>query len=220
MKLFIYLILLTLSTNINAEKKFTFNYDRLASDLFWSDLYAEGGWTLYCGLKFSGNGTTINNNKLVIEHIYPVNKMISFLNCDSRMQCRDSGNKKFMHMEADLHNLYPVWQNLHNFHYDSNYGVIKGEDWRYDGCDFERKNGIAEPRPLARGNIARAIFYMQNKYGVPIGKDLLTILKKWNNQDPPSKHELQRNSKIEEIQGNRNPYIDDPKLAEKLIAKD
>ena len=76
MKLFIYLILLTLSTNINAEQKFTFNYDQLASDLFWSDLYAEGGWTLYCGLKFSGNGTTINNNKLVIEHIYPINKII------------------------------------------------------------------------------------------------------------------------------------------------
>ncbi len=220
MKQFIYLILLTLTTNINAEQKFTFNYDQLASDLFWSDLYAEGGWTLYCGLKFSGNGTTINNNKLVIEHIFPVNKMISFLNCDSRMQCRDSGNKKFIRMEADLHNLYPVWQNLHNFYYDSNYGVIKGENWRYDGCDFERKNGVAEPRPLARGNIARSIFYMHYKYGVPIGKELLSILKEWNDQDPPSKHELQRNSKIKKIQGNKNPYINNPKLAEKIIAKD
>jgi len=123
-------------------------------------------------------------------------------------------------MEADLHNLYPIWQNLHNFYYDSNYGVIKGEDWRYDGCDFERKSGVAEPRPLARGNIARSIFYMHYKYGVPLEKELLSLFKEWNNQDPPSKHELQRNSKIEKIQGNRNPYIDNPKLAEKIIAKD
>jgi len=55
---------------------------------------------------------------------------------------------------------------------------------------------------------------------VPIGKELLSILKEWNNQDPPSKHELQRNSKIKKIQGNKNPYINNPKLAKKIIAKD
>ncbi|NIQ17145.1 MAG: nuclease, partial [Candidatus Dadabacteria bacterium] len=88
-----------------------------------------------------------------------------------------------------------------NIHYVSNYGEIEGEDWRYDGCDFERKNGIAEPRPLARGNIARAIFYMHREYGIPIEKDILVTLKEWNRKDPPSAHELKRNNKIEKIQG-------------------
>ena len=99
--------------------------------------------------------------------------MFDFLGCNSRMQCRDSGNEKFARMEADLHNLYPTWLNLNNVHFVSSYGEIKGEDWRYDGCDFERKNGVAEPRPLARGNIARAIFYMHHEYGVPIENEML-----------------------------------------------
>ena len=219
MKLFVYIILLIFSLPAIADQKFTYDYDHVVYELFWNKLYEDGGWTLYCGLEFNNGGTTINDNKLVIEHIYPVSKIIEFLDCGSRMQCRDSGNRKFIQMEADLHNLYPVWQNLHNVYYDSSYGEIGGEDWRYDGCDFERRNGVAEPRPLARGNIARALFYMHSKYGIPLDRESITVLKDWNIKDPPSKHELKRNSKIEEIQGNRNPYIDNPELAEKISIK-
>ncbi|MEE8233859.1 MAG: endonuclease, partial [Gammaproteobacteria bacterium] len=38
----------------------------------------------------------------------------------------------------------------------------------------------------------------------------------WNKEDPPSDQEKVRNDKIEKIQGRRNPYIDDPSLADQI----
>jgi endonuclease I len=39
---------------------------------------------------------------------------------------------------------------------------------------------------------------------------LVNVLKEWNARDPVSLKEKSRNNKIEEIQGNRNPFVDHP----------
>ncbi len=44
----------------------------------------------------------------------------------------------------------------------------------------------------------------------------ITLLMKWHRQDPVSEKELKRNDSIEATQGNRNPFIDYPELAEYL----
>ncbi|MFQ5444285.1 MAG: endonuclease [Nitrospinales bacterium] len=36
----------------------------------------------------------------------------------------------------------------------------------------------------------------------------------WNQADPPSEWEKERNGIIEGIQGNRNPFVDNPVLVE------
>ncbi len=213
------LIFLSLSINTKAEQDIQYSYDEVAANLFWNVLYAEGGWSLYCGLKFSSPGVTDSGKALSIEHIYPVSRMLKFLKCTSRMHCYDSGNKKFAKMESDLHNLYPVIHDLNNALHGSDFGEIEGEDWRLDDCDFERKQGITEPRLLARGNIARSIFYMHHVYGVPIDESMLPILKNWNRLDPPSVQELERNEKIEILQGHRNPFIDNPALVNRIFIK-
>jgi deoxyribonuclease-1 len=142
--------------------------------------------------------------------------MIRALNCKSRNDCYRN-NKKFAAMEADMHNLYPVLLDLSNDFHLSDFGEIPGENWRVDDCDFERKNGVVEPRVLARGNVARSIFYMHARYDLPVDKKTLKMLKQWNQDDPPSSQETERNDKIEKIQGNRNAYIDNPALANKLV---
>ena len=38
----------------------------------------------------------------------------------------------------------------------------------------------------------------------------------WNNDDPVSDFELIRNDRIYQVQGNRNPFIDNPRLATKI----
>lgn len=50
-------------------------------------------------------------------------------------------------------------------------------------------------------------YYGLTKYGV-------ALLMKWHRQDPVSKKEVDRNNGIQETQGNRNPFIDYPYLAE------
>jgi|TARA_B110001454_G_C12515488_1_gene348713 deoxyribonuclease-1 len=119
-------------------------------------------------------------------------------------------------MEADMQNLYPAWQDASVARRNTAYGMVDGESWRFDNCDFERSLKVIEPRPLARGNIARSIFYMHTQYGLPIKKSLVDELKRWNKEDLPSKQEKSRNDRIEDIQGIRNPYIDDPSLIDSI----
>ena len=210
------LLALALGNKVHAENLPVDNYDEVAANTFWNELYANGGWSLYCGYRFEQTADAVNNRYFVIEHIYPVSWMLKHANCDSRRQCRLDEKSRYTRMEADMHNLYPVWQEVNILRRDTLFGLIDGEDWRYDNCDFERRFGITEPRPIARGNIARSIFYMHSQYGVPINRQMLLELKNWNRDDPPSNQELLRNNLIEELQGNRNPYIDNQKLAEQI----
>ena len=57
---------------------------------------------------------------------------------------------------------------------------------------------------------------MHTQYGLPINNSNIDLLKRWNKEDLPSKQEKSRNDRIEEIQGKRNPYIDNPDLIDKL----
>ncbi len=192
------------------------DYDEISENIFWNDLYPGGGWSLYCGYRFENSLAANEEHLFVIEHIYPTGWMLEFLNCESRRQCRLKKNSKFIRMEADMQNLYPAWQDASIARRNRAYGMVDGESWRFDNCDFERSLKVIEPRPLARGNIARSIFYMHIQYGLPIEKSLVDELKRWNKEDLPSKQEKSRNDRIEDIQGIRNPYIDAPSLIDSI----
>ncbi len=195
------------------------SFDEVVVNTFWNELYTNGGWSLYCGYRFDAANGVTEGRLVVIEQIYPSSWMLRSLDCQSRQQCREDEQSRFSRMEADMHNLYPVWQEVMVIRRDSRYGIIDGEEWRYSDCDFEKRLGIVEPREIARGNIARAVFYMHSQYGVPIDAAMLQTLKKWNRDDPPSNQEILRNNRIEELQGNRNIYIDNPALAEQITSK-
>ena len=70
-----------------------------------------------------------------------------------------------------------------------------------------------EPPAEHRGNVARAMFYFSAVYKKHIDPAQETVLKKWNLEDPPDAAELERNSAVERIQRNRNPFVDDFTLA-------
>jgi endonuclease I len=77
-----------------------------------------------------------------------------------------------------------------------------------------------------KGDVARIIMYLYLRYGsqclpsnvgtgasVASDPDMLQLFLQWNADDPPSAVEDQRNNLLETIQGNRNPFIDNPYLA-------
>lgn len=211
------LLILLLNISPSVAEDNVNDFDVVAGNLFWEKLYKYGGWTLHCGYRFEGDQKTTSGKLVRIEHIYSTSWMMEQAACESRMQCRENDNNDFAIMEADMHNLYPVWQPLVTYRYGLTYGELQGENWRFDDCDVEWSSGVMEPRNLARGNIARAIFYMKTQYGVTIPDELMEVLKAWNREDEPSEQEKVRNDRIEEIQGRRNPYIDDPSLVDQIF---
>ncbi len=68
-----------------------------------------------------------------------------------------------------------------------------------------------------KGDFARACFYMSVQYSISLPDDWEDVMRMWHVIDPPSIPEMDRNTYIEEIQKNRNPFIDYPELAERVV---
>ena len=76
-----------------------------------------------------------------------------------------------------------------------------------------------------KGDVARMMMYMYLRYGTQclpavVGTgtqnyhpDMMDIFLEWNAEDPVSTYEINRNVLLEGIQGNRNPFIDNPAFA-------
>jgi deoxyribonuclease-1 len=144
------------------------------------------------------------------------------LQCGTRQQCRER-SQIFNRIEADLHNLYPSRTDLNSARSSHRFGLIRGEKRDFGSCDFEidRRARVAEPAAEVRGTIARAMFYMASQYrdqGLIIFSRSARLLQDWHNDHPPSIQEQQRNRRIAAIQGNSNPFIDEPELVNQFMA--
>lgn len=174
-------------------------------DVFWRQLYPKGGTTLYCGEAFtpSDRGREIN-----IEHVFPMSWVTWTLKCGDREACREN-SALFNKIEADLHNLFPARKDINKIRRSRPFGLIPGERRDFAACDFEvdAKSNRVEPRDAVRGDIARAMFYMAEKYDLEIRSKQYRVLKQWDREDPVSEEEKQRNTLIAHLQGKPNPYI-------------
>ncbi len=170
---------------------------------YWQGLYPRGGETLYCGKRFRPFDRSVN-----VEHIYPMSWVTKKLGCGKREQCRHN-SPRFNLIESDMHNMYPARKDVNQTRSSMPFGIIPGENHYYKGCDFEvdfRKHRV-EPRPEARGRIARAMLYMADKYGLDLYRKQRKLLEKWNRQYPPDEEEKRHNKAVARIQGKPNPWI-------------
>jgi hypothetical protein len=125
----------------------------------------------------------------------------------------------------DQHHLFPVNQNDANGVRSNNpLGEVVTVTSTFLGAKYGKDaNGkyVYEPRDIHKGDAARAMFYMCANYnGVTNHNWSLPsttsynqdqdVLKKWHYQDPPSNWEIARNEFVDSLQGNRNPFIDNP----------
>ena len=151
--------------------------------------------------------------------------------------------KKAQDGYTDLHHLRPADRNINGKH--SNLGYDEGGkpvvDETLDGTPVtgirvDLDNQSFEPTDLAKGQVARMLFYMAVRYEAgdnlgdekmpdlkliddnkkikePVIGDLCTLLK-WHARFPVSDFERRRNDRVQQIQGNRNPFIDRPDYAD------
>ena len=138
-------------------------------------------------------------------------------------------------MYTDLFHIYPTDGYVNNKRGNYPYGTTNSPNWtstngsKLGPCSSPGYSGVVfEPIDAYKGDLARTYFYMATRYygedaGWP-GSDMvtgsqpkewaLTMLMDWHENDPVSQKELDRNDSVFVIQGNRNPFIDNPGYAE------
>ncbi len=190
--------------------------------------------TLYCGcttrlkerdfLAESCGYIPRNDNKRAhrteAEHVLPASLIAAFDPksscweknplCGKERKCCLANDPKFKKAHNDLVNLIPAIGELNADRLNYLHEQVDGELRRYGNCDFEvklKKPKVAEPRPEIRGDIARIYFYMAETYKLVLPDKLVSHLKGWDEADPVSEEERQRNSTIQFIQGSANPSI-------------
>ena len=177
------------------------------------DIYSNQHYTLN---QTSGSGSSEGNgwNK---EHTWPQSWF-------------GSGTPK-----SDIFHVYPTDAKVNNMRSNYPYAEVKN-------VTFTSSNGSKlgtsktpgysgkafEPADEYKGDIARTYFYMTTRYYTEDGSWkssamtnkceiepwALTMLLQWNDQDPVSQKEIDRNNAIYNfVQWNRNPFIDHPEYA-------
>jgi deoxyribonuclease I len=121
--------------------------------------------------------------------------------------------------ETDLHHLFPADSEANTIRNKWEFGEVTkvrndlGESLY--GLD-EIGERTFEPPAEHKGNVARALFYVATVYDLNISADEEANLRLWNEQDPVDDAERKRNDEVSRYQRNRNPFVDDPSLADRI----
>ena len=222
----------SLKTLITSTHKTETTYDRLSSVFSKSDADPKKSGNViwfYSGtsVKFSGFGGS--NGATNREHVWP-----------------KDGGKAFPEKSkagSDAHHLRPTETQLNSIRGSKSFGVVE-----QSSGNIAKQNGSTNyasgdylsytnstyfyPGKGYRGQTARILFYVHVRWGQEynlrfvlgsgssktIG-DIETLMK-WHLEEPVVESEMIRNEEVFKIQGNRNPFIDEPQYACKIYAND
>ncbi|MGF1789188.1 endonuclease I family protein [Photobacterium profundum] len=137
---------------------------------------------------------------------------------------------------TDIHHLRPTDVSINGER--GNYEFLEGGVATKESPEAGNKKNTAletfEPRDEVKGDVARMLFYMATRYegsdlktpdlelaiGFESGTakigDLCTLLR-WNEYDAVDEFEFNRNTKIQKVQGNRNPFVDNPQWVNEIF---
>ncbi|MBE6619570.1 MAG: hypothetical protein E7626_07345 [Ruminococcaceae bacterium] len=112
---------------------------------------------------------------------------------------------------ADLHHIRPEKASVNSSRGNKSFGT---------------GSGMYVPPDNAKGDVARIVLYVYVRWGSDWGADSVTevfqsvdLLLSWCALDPVDTWEMGRNEVVQNIQGNRNVFIDYPELAWQMFGK-
>lgn len=143
---------------------------------------------------------------------------------------------------SDLHHIRPAEKDINNHRGNDLYGEVEGGTLQYTGTTHilgGRSSGETfEPLDNVKGDVARIVMYVYIHYSTKAGGSVscqtsgnlpitniiranseakaFELLLRWNKLDPVDDIETLRNEEVFKIQGNRNPFIDNPKYADAI----
>lgn len=162
-----------------------------------------------CGYKI--RAIPNRGQRTEIEHIVPASWL------GQQRQCWQNGGRKncnktdpvFNLMEADLHNMTVSIGELNADRSNYRFGLLPDTPKQHGLCqskvDFKKR--VFEPRNEAKGLIARAMFYMHDRYNLRMSEQQQRLLITWNKQYPVTRWELERDRRIAKIMGHSNGFV-------------
>lgn len=153
-------------------------------------------------------------------------KVVLIYSGEERFWKEYEGNKKYSPRTFNTEHVYPkskiVTEAVTDLHHlrvcDARINSQRGNAPFTDGkgkCKLLKNKWF--PGEQWKGDVARMILYLNLRYNEELNEDIsvggIDLLLKWNAEDKVSYIEKNRNDVIEQAQGNRNPFIDNPYLA-------
>lgn len=127
-------------------------------------------------------------------------------------------------MRGDLHHLFTCEPGCNSMRSNYPYYDFQSYDPLFKVEGIRTGCGMAEDEKFepeyGKGIVARAVFYFALRYmNVVDLRDRfdLRMLLRWHSENPVTVYEKHRNFSIQELQGNRNPFIDFPEQAESML---
>lgn len=161
---------------------------------------------VYCNREVQ---VPINETQINCEHTWPQSKFSHAFNNELQ--------------KSDMHHLFPTDSKANSTRGNFDFAEVE-TNLNLKNCDASKSGASVisgghtffEPPAEHRGNVARALFYFAVRYKMIMSNEQQTFLRKWNDQDPVDDAEMARNDAIEKLQGDRNPFIDYPNLAQDI----
>ncbi|WP_079504233.1 endonuclease I family protein [Mesobacillus jeotgali] len=127
-------------------------------------------------------------------------------------------------MRGDLHHLFACEPGCNSMRSNFPYHDFQGYEPDIQAQRIRTGCGMAEEGKFepeyGKGIVARAVFYFALRYMNEVditNRFDFRLLLRWHFVNPVTVYEKHRNFSIQELQGNRNPFIDFPEQAEKML---
>lgn len=122
---------------------------------------------------------------------------------------------------SDLHHLFPTDTKTNEMRSSYPFGEVVHPEWTAPGGEAQlgqdaQGQTVFEPPDDHKGNVARAMFYVSAVYDLHLTAQQEKVLRAWSMADPVDAREKLQNTRISEVQGNRNPFVDEPQLADRI----
>jgi len=181
----------------------------------YSGVFVPGSGTEGGGYRENGdqNGDNfVDSQGMNIEHVWP-----------------QSFFAKRLPMKSDVHHLMATFIHPNSIRGSLPFGEVRGQGEYHNDGGAKAGQGVFEPPDAAKGRVARAMLYFFTRYydrNITNGgfsgqfwNDKLELILRWNREFPPDKDESRRNDLVEQFQGNRNPFVDEPGIADRIGAE-
>ena len=178
----------------------------------YSGVFVEGTSTEGSDYREQGDENQdgfIDKGGMNVEHVWP-----------------QSFFKDQLPMRADVHHLMATFIHPNGVRGSLPFCAVSGSGQYHNKDGAKGDQSCFEPPDETKGRVARALLYFVTRYydksitngsfSEEFWNEKLDLILGWNRDFPPTREERSRNDRVQSFQGNRNPFVDDPGLADRI----